>query len=277
MARTNDTSSRPAPGGERGVGGGGGGGSGCGGGGRKKPRVSTPLAAPLPQHQPASLTGLPAVIYPQLMAFLPRWDRESLRRVSKAVRERILSSTHTLVLPLEADCRTRKPQALVDLLQRMKGLQQLSTKTESLTGGEAERLLVAAIGEGQAGATLRTLELGELDGALMLPLIGHLRDRGRLPLLTELQLPYFGDGDGFLGAAVAGMVEARGALQALEKAREAGGAGKGKGKPSINPSIKWSALTRLEGVASLQPESLRRIWACCPPGKVTHLEVSGGP
>lgn len=34
---------------------------------------------------------------------------------------------------------------------------------------------------------------------------------------------------------------------------------------------------RVGGVGGLPPETLRRIWSCCPPDKITHLEAKGGP
>lgn len=34
-------------------------------------------------------------------------------------------------------------------------------------------------------------------------------------------------------------------------------------------------MTRLVGVSELQPDLLRRIWACCPPDQVTYLEAAG--
>jgi hypothetical protein len=40
-------------------------------------------------------------------------------------------------------------------------------------------------------------------------------------------------------------------------------------------SDKCPALTRLVGVDELQPAFLRRIWACCEPSEVTHLEAWG--
>ncbi len=232
-----------------------GGGGGAGRGGSQKRRASSLSAVPR-QPWPPLLTDLPEEVYPQLMAFLPRWDRESLRRASKAVREGILSSTHTLVL---RDCRARKPQALIDLLRRTTGLQRLAIQTKSLTGGEAERLLVAAIGEGQVGATLQTLELWELDGALVLPLIGHLSN-GQLPLLMELELPLNSNCDiDALGQAVAEALESRSKLTDEQ------------GNP-----LNLPPLVRFQGISGYGADSLQRIWACCPPNAVSHFETAGG-
>ena len=122
--------------------------------------------------------------------------------------------------------------------------------------------VVDAFGMG-AGSRLRTLELEEPVGSAAgnhpsdidqqrvggaIASLGSLLAAGGLPCLRQLEV-------GCLARA-----EANALLEALEARKRMG----------LPP------LTRVQGVAELDPEGLRRIWACYPQNEVTHLEAEGG-
>jgi hypothetical protein len=92
---------------------------------------------------------------------------------------------------------------------------------------------------------IKSESLGEQSAMVLL-----LRE-GLLPCLAELRLTSYRKDD-HIGLFLA---------EALEARRDLG----------LPP------LTRVEGIRRCDPDDLRRIWACCPPDKVTYLEAMYGP
>ena len=195
---------------------------------------------------------------PHVAAFLPGWDKESLRQVNKDVRKDVLSGIHEIKIRHRIDCSARDTQALIRLLQQTPTLTKLRLHSDSLTGTEVERLLVEAIGSGLVGDTLTHLQVPTLHNALLPELMIHLKC-GRLPKLKQLEVPPLeGDDARPLGAALA---------HALETRKEINDA---KGGRLVSP-------TDIDGIWGLDVEYLRRIWACCEAKEVANLEAKGGP
>lgn len=132
-------------------------------------------------------------------------------------------------------------------LQRAPNLQRFSYRTLS-PFAHKESAVVCAIGDGSTGARLRGFRLPRLEPPLVETLLGHLQ-ASRLPRHRELHLTRYG-AEHDMGLAPA--LEARARL----------------GLPP---------LTCVAGLVDVQdPAVPPRVWACCPPDAVTHLEARAG-
>jgi hypothetical protein len=104
--------------------------------------------------------------------------------------------------------------------------------------------VVHAIGARGRGRRIRVLELPKLVGPALKPLLRYLTV-GHLPQLRVLELPVLDK-----------EIDALALAKALEKRHALG----------LPPVTRLVAPT---------PHQLPRIWACCPPALVKHLEAGG--
>lgn len=102
--------------------------------------------------------------------------------------------------------------------------------------------------EGGAGARLRSLWLPGMGSCAQMDFVESVLKAGRLPLLETLELDALGHSS-LGGLDWAGAWEERGRL----------------GLPSV---------TCIKGLCNLtEAAGLRRVWACCPPDRITHLDA----
>lgn len=185
-----------------------------------------------------------------LLGFVRQGDVSTVIQLSNGVLSAVTPAVRTRKLPPEGMCHGDR--ALVRLLKRTINLEQLDiVHGNSSTGGQG---LMDAIRDGSVGSKLQRLWLSAhgiapVDPAIAIPwahaLTAALR-AGRLPCLTELQLQGV---DGYDGLALAEALEAR----------------RDRGLPP---------LTRVAGLGYINGESLHRIWACCPPDKVSFTSAT---
>jgi hypothetical protein len=206
---------------------------------------------------------LPEALLEAVISYLRRWDVGTLLQVSKA----LVQTAAPTILAL-SPLKTRLPsvycpEALMRLLKKTSKLQSLEVATGFGIEEEKVRVLVLVLcdglREGAVGSQLRSLRFGNL-GSHLTDTVVALMDvlkAGRLPCLEEIQIGGLGigildkGGDEPVGLVLAEALEARRAL----------------GMPP---------LTCIKGIANTPDIALlRRIWACCPLDKVTHLEADG--
>jgi hypothetical protein len=200
-------------------------------------------------QQRALFEKLPDEVVVQVPAFLPQWDLGAVLQLSKRIRRITLPTIHTLELGEREGYNARARAAFFRLMKLTTDLWRLSFhKDDELDVGMYNAFreeLVEALGDGSVGGQLHTFSLpwGEARD-----LIENL-EAGCLPLLQELQVPAL---KSEAGPALAAALEARRAL-------------------CLPP------LTHLEtNLTHCDAGILCRIWACCPPDQVTHLEAAAG-
>lgn len=143
-------------------------------------------------------------------------------------------------------------------LRQARELRRLRFELASFAYGDEGGVGVyRALGMGAVGAQLRSLYVPGLSDAGAAELLVHLK-AGRMPCLTELGVVPDGWGEQH---RVYPVLTADGA--ALVDALQA------RSRDGLPP------MTRITGIAGLETPVLRRVWACCPAGRVTHLEAQG--
>jgi hypothetical protein len=222
------------------------------------------LPSQLQHPPPASLVELPEALHQTIIFYLPQWDVGTLLQVSKALAQ-IAAPTIVSLAPLKTRLPSSyRPEALLRLLKKTSKLQSLEmAKDNGIEEKEKGRALILALcdgfSDGAVGSQLRSLRFGSLGFHLtnMIVALMDVLKAGWLPCLEEIQIGGLGigtldnKGDEPVGLFLAEALEARRAL----------------GMPPV---------TSIKGIADTKDIALlRRIWACCPLDKVTHLEAYG--
>lgn len=221
-----------------------------------------------PRRPPAFLDALPEAVCRHLLDFLPRWDVGTLMEVDRTAQQALAQVLHAWTLWASGREGAR-------FLRQARGLRRFRFELAAFTYGkyvdddeegegdeakpdDGDVGLYRLLGTGSVGAQLRSLCLPGLSQEGGAELLGHLK-AGRLPCLTELGVVPDGYGERQRGPYPVLTTDGAALADALEA----------RGRLGLPP------LTRITGIAGLETPVLRRVWACCPTGRVTHLEAQG--
>jgi hypothetical protein len=188
---------------------------------------------------------------PLLAPFLSQVEVAPLLSLCKGARRGVLLTIDRLEFQIQRRVseqdEARKARALIRLLRQAPNLQRLGLFLSPSGVDDATGEVVAAIADGSVGAKLRSLSVSKLAEWQLERLLRALT-AGRLPLLAEIDLPSDVD------------IRRFELIEVLEARRDAG----------LQPVTSLGSTTRY-----LMRGDLRRLWACCPPHAMTHLEARG--
>lgn len=222
-----------------------------------------PAAPPGPvaaAARPAFIDALPEEICQRLFGFLPRWDVGSLMEVDRVTRRAAAQALHVWAVKGSSRAGALFLEHARELRCFRFELAHSSDGGDDGGGEDQEGVGVdvyRSLGVSTVGAQLRSLCLPGLPSEGSAALLAHL-EAGRMPFLTEV------------GVVPERGWEERGRYPVLTTDGDAlATALEARGRLGLPP------LTRITGIAGLDPTVLRRVWACCPANTTAHLEAQG--